>query len=209
MYPGEVPPDLQRLSMIEEILIDKIRGGQTAYSGNVINFKQDICRLFNSLPPTPEQVNAVVLGVKNTPSGLACLRVRADVVRKALIWLKANNRYYRDIIIDQIQLNNLPSDGSYESFLQSFDDENSEETSDQTEQNLITESCFPQFENTNQDQEISQALRQFYWPNLKESAINEFSTEGIIAQAFPTLFPFGNADLNYPRKKKISPLRYF
>ena len=105
------------------ISLYKIRGGQTAYSGNVINFKQDVSRLFNSLPPTPNEINAIILGAKNTPSGLAYFRVRAQVVRKALIWLKANNRYYHDIIIDESEISNLPSDGSYESFLQTFEDE--------------------------------------------------------------------------------------
>jgi len=33
------------------------------------------------------------------------------------------------------------------------------------------------------------------WPTVGEKPVNEFTTEGYIAMAFPTLFPNGSADL--------------
>lgn len=32
------------------------------------------------------------------------------------------------------------------------------------------------------------------WPNIGDQAINEFRTQGLAAQAFPTLFPYGTGD---------------
>lgn len=51
---------------------------------------------------------------------------------------------------------------------------------------------------------------EWTWPQIGCSPINEFTTEGYIARAFPTLFPTGIADLRSPRPtKKVKPNAYF
>ena len=47
------------------------------------------------------------------------------------------------------------------------------------------------------------------WPEIGQTPINEFTTQGYIACAFPTLFPFGSADLRTPRLKKVDANPYF
>jgi hypothetical protein len=39
------------------------------------------------------------------------------------------------------------------------------------------------------------AAQPIRWPTQGETPINEYNTEGYIAMAFPTLFPYGRADL--------------
>ena len=47
------------------------------------------------------------------------------------------------------------------------------------------------------------------WPIIGESPINEFTSEGYIAKAFPILFPTGDADLRSPRIHDVTPNQYF
>ena len=213
MDPAPVPDVLRNLTMIEEILIArvhpvislyKIRGNQTAYSGNVINFKQDITHLFSSLPPYPSDINAVVFACRNTPHGVIEFRVRSQVVRNALHWLKQNHRYYYDIVIDEEALSQLPDDGDYASFLPNLDEDDFV-----PEDDTVSESFFPKIGQLDQQTVIDERLGKIEWPQTDSSPIDEFKTEGYITQAFPTLFPFGKADLNYPRQHKVSFNDYF
>ena len=57
--PGIVPPQLEGLTQIEEMLITRVchimsihrkHGGQRGYKGHVLNLSQDIQSFFNSLP---------------------------------------------------------------------------------------------------------------------------------------------------------------
>ena len=55
-------------------------------------------------------------------------------------------------------------------------------------------------------------IRQLFnlpYPTTSTLPINEFTHEGFIARAFPTLFPFGRADLNQEREKKVTIVEYF
>ena len=47
------------------------------------------------------------------------------------------------------------------------------------------------------------------WPEIEGSPINEFQTPGYIARAFPTLYPYGKADLRSERIRDIKPAKYF
>ena len=55
----------------------------------------------------------------------------------------------------------------------------------------------------------SNQLEVVNWPEISGTPISEFTTEGYVAMAFPTLFPFGDADLRQPRRKTIKPVDYF
>ena len=46
-------------------------------------------------------------------------------------------------------------------------------------------------------------------PHIGDKPISEFTTEGYISRAFPTLFPFGKADLHSPRLHQVRPNPYF
>lgn len=219
MKIGTVPDCLQGLTTIEEILISKVHpivsfykigGNQLAYkySGNVINFRQDIRSQLESFPPSPADLNAIILAKRNTPSGIIEFKVRAQKVEEALIWLRANN-IYADIEINEREIQSLPEDGDYSQLLRNLNME--EETQIEGEATgSITESFFPNIAQVQQDAAIFEVIYGgLQWPATDSVAINEFNTEGYICQAFPTLFPHGIGDINYPRLIKMSPNAYF
>ena len=47
------------------------------------------------------------------------------------------------------------------------------------------------------------------WPEITNTPINEFRTEGYISCAFPTLFPTGAGDFNQPRLHTVTIGNYF
>ncbi|CAG8721900.1 10501_t:CDS:2, partial [Racocetra fulgida] len=109
-HPGDVPEELQGLTKIEEMLIAQVFpvmvvyrlcGGQHGYRGNVINFPQDI-----------EEFTT-------------------HKIIRALSWLKENNQYYSEIVIDNKNLNCLSENSFIDNQFQinqlkdnDFDEEN-------------------------------------------------------------------------------------
>src|SRR6185436_3185858 len=128
MDPGEVPEELQGLTEIEEMLIARVfpvmsvyrlRGGQHGYRGNVINFPQNVKEFATHLPQSPLQLDVLIVrrnSVNN--SEFRDFRVRCSKITRALYWLKKNNCYYKDIIIDNEILKSLPVDGFVDNQLQ-------------------------------------------------------------------------------------------
>ena len=102
MDPGDVPEELKGLTEIEEMLIAQtfpigsvyyLRGGQYAYSGNVINFPQDIGEFVSHLSRHPSTLDTLVVRHHSAERSTSFrdFTVRHDKVRKALCWLKENN----------------------------------------------------------------------------------------------------------------------
>ncbi|PKC07493.1 hypothetical protein RhiirA5_237078, partial [Rhizophagus irregularis] len=94
-------------------------GDQYAYSGNVINFPQDIGEFVFRLPRHPSTLDTLIVCRSSAESSTSFrdFTVRRDKVRKALCWLKRNNQYYADIIIDDNVLRTLPDEGSIDDLL--------------------------------------------------------------------------------------------
>ncbi|KAL5727616.1 hypothetical protein ACHQM5_000795 [Ranunculus cassubicifolius] len=120
MNPGKVPIELSRLSNLESILIARIhpmmsvyrvKGQQYKYSGNVINFAQDVNMVANVLPCRPADLSALLIVKRTGPNAEKEFVVRREYVRQALLWLKDNHRYYRDISIDITIVEELPENG--------------------------------------------------------------------------------------------------
>src|SRR4051812_1917964 len=106
MDPGDVPEELKGLTDIEEMLIAQVftvmsiyrlRGGQTGYKGNVINFPQNIQEFTTRLPwhPLSLEILLVQRQSENDPTGFSDFHVHRDRVANALLWLKENNQYYK------------------------------------------------------------------------------------------------------------------
>lgn len=112
-------------------------------------------------------------------------------------------------------MNQLPADGDILSLFPNLNI-TVNEASDSTREldNLIDASCYPNMPalemsslirrnieransdaNTEDDNDFD--LRE--WPNIESTPINEFTTEGFICMAFPTLFTYGIGDLNSRR----------
>src|SRR5277367_2924337 len=129
MDPEEVPEELKNLSEIEEMLIARVfpvmsvyrlRGGQHGYCGNVINFPQDVEEFANRLSRHPSLLDVLVVRRQsaNNSATYRDFKVRQVKVTRALFWLKKNNCYYSDIVIDNEVLQSLPIDGPIDDRLQ-------------------------------------------------------------------------------------------
>lgn len=224
MDPGDQPIELQGLSMVEEqpiarvhpvMSVYKINGQQYGYSGQVINFPQDVNDIATKLPHTVSLLTSMIVVRKEKAGQYADFRVDRFRVQRALIYLKTNNIFYRDIDIEI--LNDLPIEGNMfnelHSSISNIDSEFSEfdpseeilgVTSTDAPYSAATVSRRSQIENALNDDSLI-----IPWPNMSPEPVNEFTTAGYIAMAFPTLFPTGSADLRSPRQVNVLPSEYF
>ncbi|PKK75534.1 hypothetical protein RhiirC2_863195 [Rhizophagus irregularis] len=215
MDPGEVPDELRDLTEIEEMLV-ALRGGQHGYRGNVINFPQDVQEFASKLPRHPSLLDVLVIRRQSASNAEAFrdFKVRRDKVTQALIWLKQNNRYYADVIIDHEILRSLPINGTIDDQLQ---DINEDVDYDENEDDVITRTFVPLPPSANREDtairntldRIQNENHPIMWPQINGNPVNEFQTPGYIACAFPTLYPTGSADLRAERIKDIKPAEYF
>ena len=233
MDPGTVPPVLQGLTQVEEMLISsvipmmsvyKLPHGQIGYGGHIINLPQDVSRFVSTLPRHPSDLDLIVVR-KATASGThKDFRVRRSRVQHALQWLIKNNSYYSATVLDNTVLAELPEDGDLPSpSVVTLADETEDcNSSDQTASDLsttdLTGGSFVPLTHrqvTEQDT-IQQAVSERHaqtplltWPQLTNSPLNEFTSEGYMTCAFPTLFPTGTADFTAPRLRRVTIGNYF
>ena len=120
MNLGALPEELQGLTDIEEMLIARAcpimcvyrkHGGQRGYKGHVLNLPQDIQGFLNRLPPNVTQLPYLIIRRHGTDNTHRDCRVRRQKVLQAITWLKENNPFYADIVIDYESLERLPEDG--------------------------------------------------------------------------------------------------
>lgn len=120
MDPGEVPACLEGLTQIEEMLIARCcpimtvyrkHGGQRGYTGHVLNLPQDIQQFLNKLPPPINELPILQISRQGANNTEATFRVRRDKIMQALLWLKTNNKYYHNIVIDMNNISCLPTNG--------------------------------------------------------------------------------------------------
>jgi len=228
MNPGDLPVELQGLTEIEEMLIAQIfpvisvyclRGGQYAYKGNVINFPQDVHEFTTRLPRHPSSLDVLVVRRQSASrSTFRDFNVRRNKIAQTLSWLKLNNRYYSDIVIDNEVLQSLPNNGPIDDYLPKVqrNDDHSNDDENETE-DIVTHNFVPLAPSSHrEDEAINEALARMHakitpivWPNIDCSPVNEFHTPEYITRAFPTLYPYGNADLRAERVRDIKPAEYF
>ncbi|XP_012146256.2 uncharacterized protein LOC105663231 [Megachile rotundata] len=216
MDPGEVPQELVGLTYIEQMLIArihpvvslyKIRGAQYAYTGNVINFRQDISRLAKDLPHRPSDLPSTIVFNRDTSRGFVKFRASASKLRTALIWLKANNPFYADITISENNLSVIPENGDISGQLAQLTVDSTEQNDDNEESN-IDDSYIPLLHHLDQEAVLNREIHMRY-PSTESEPINEFPTEGYVIIAFPTLFPYGTCDLLNPNRREVSFDCYF
>ena len=220
MDPGSVPSCLGGMTQIEEMLtaracpimtVYRKHGGQRGYQGHVLNLPQNIQQFLKKLPAPIASLSILIIKRVGAENTTAEFRVRRQKALSALLWLKHNNRFYHDIDIDQVTIASLPQDG-IPTELQQIDTDRDEDSV----------SALPQ--GPPLDTQIMEKLKsvkptRFYlchrgfkekrilsvnlllaptsligWPELGQRGINEFCTEGLATQVFPTLFPFGKGD---------------
>ncbi|KAJ7572178.1 hypothetical protein C8J56DRAFT_1009200 [Mycena floridula] len=95
------------------------KNAQRGVKGHIIIYPQKPSALANSLPPSIEEITSpiCVIFVGSSPPTKEWLREKAyplavngGRVRRALLWLKKNNRLYKDIVINENVLQQLDND---------------------------------------------------------------------------------------------------
>ena len=202
--------------------IYRLPHGQYGYSGHVLNLPQDVASFTNNLPRSPSQLDVIIVRKEGATGSHKDFRVRRSVVLRALEWLIEHNIYYRNVTIDHSVLAQLPTDGdltNLPTMRVNYDEEEMPARDDdepydahlsstfvplpvrgQTEQQVIRQSVIQQ--NQSSTPTVS-------WPSSCGNPINEFTTEGYISCAFPTLFPTGAADFVAPRQHSVTVGNYF
>ena len=134
MQRGEIPAELAVLTFVEQVAIArvhpmvsvyKLKFGQLGYSGQVISFPQNVNSLATSLPLSIDQISQFVILRRGGDFNHRDFYVNRENVRRALIWLQHNNRYYADIQINNQNLANFPAGGNvYQDLVNSQNAEN-------------------------------------------------------------------------------------
>lgn len=223
MIPSPVPPELQGLSQVEEMLIARALpimrvyikpGGQRGYSGHCINLPQNVKELASSLPRYPKDLSVIIVKMKGRNDTFKYVIVRRQKVHDALLWLAQNNPHYADVEIDELALNSLPDNGVSTDLLtvetedHILSDENIDfdlgpPTDNHSEDTVYNESTdMSSFLPVGQQQEQElNAVRtqlsgndQMSWPSVDDQPINEYQTQFLATMAFPTPFPDGKGD---------------
>ena len=240
MDPGSVPPQLQGLTQTEEMLIARcntimrvlhLKGGQLGYGGHIVNVAQDVTTFAATLPRLAADVPIIIIRREGQEPGQhKDLHVRRAHVQQALLFLKDNNPYYRDIVLDETALSQLPEDGQLRGLRTTISGGDSERDlgprgegeGEEVDTPEDTESFMaPAGKTMLEDRAIEAALRGqarraresgadvpvIAWPDMEETALNEFKTAGLASMAFPALFPWGTGDPTDPaRSRSVKPI---
>lgn len=198
--------------------IYRLPHGQYAYSGHVINMPQDITTFVNSLPRTPSSLDVLIVQREGAAASHKDFNVRRSVVLSALQWLVANNIFYREVTIDNLALAHLPIDGNLTPTLStvnisSGEDVDTNPSQDVDNSDYLANSFIPlPLQGVTEQEAIQRSVDgsgPVRWPSTSGNAINEFTTEGYMSCAFPSLFPTGAADFISPRQRSVTIGGYF
>ena len=202
--------------------------GQYVYSGHVINLPQDVASFVNSLPRLPGELDVIVVRKEGASDSHRNFCVRKSVVLVALQWLIINNKYYHSVHINHDALALLPEDGNLTALRSVTLNSTAEEQAMPSVQDVdpynahLPGSFVPSAARRLTEQEtIRQSVQErqsdqqpvatptLSWPPSGAIPINEFTTEGYMSCAFPTLFPTGDADFVAPRPLTVTIGNYF
>ena len=193
--------------------------GQYGYSGHILNLPQDVTTFVNNLPCSPADLDVIVVRKEGAAESHKDFRVRRSAVLNALQWLVRNNKYYHNVTINTTILAHLPVDGELTNLLtttlSSTDDEvenPSQDGEDPYTAHLRSTFVPLSTRGVTEQQAIQQSLshsQHINWPSTTGNPVNEFTTEGYISSAFPTLFPTGAGDFVAPRQRTITVGNYF
>jgi hypothetical protein len=129
MMRAPVPPELSQLSIVEKLLVSRLvpmmrvttlKEGGRCLNGTTIAFHQPVAELAKALPRRLADTGFlfVVRGLVSEADKMQVSehtkvwRVRRSLVYTALIWLLNNCPPYREVVIEQQNLERLPAVGS-------------------------------------------------------------------------------------------------
>ncbi len=209
MIPSPIPPELQGLTQVEEMLIARALpimrvyikpGGQRGYSGHCINLPQNVTELVTSLLRYPKDLAIIIAKVKGRDNTFKDVTVRKQKVHNALIWLININPLPENGVPPDLMSvetdDDMVSNGNCSADVGPPTDNPSEDIvyNDSTEMS----SFLPVGEQ--QQQEIETVRNQLsgnepmQWPSVENEPLNEYQVSHLATMAFPTLFPDAKAD---------------
>ena len=246
----ELPEELSSLRPGECLLIQQIsvyiplfhiKEGQTGIQGNVCAFFQAIDEICKVLPRTNKDVNFIKVikyfrNKLNHTEGTKTFMIRRNYVIRALIWLKKYNVEYKDITIDESNLNWMGDEEEKEllteqTLYEEYDNEETDLGPSQTQifneeegQHLFKSYAMVSDNNIGlpkqKDKEITDKIKQsidkstkgneINFPYVSEEPIDEFDENiKLFCKAFPWLYPGGIGDFNEFSNQSITLQNYF
>ena len=166
------------------------------------------------------------------PNGYIDFRVRRREIERWLIFLKNHSLPYHDIEISRENLNVLPESGTVGDRLPQIEEQAAEELENRSnlnlddddddvpQQNLGPEQGGASGAMANEDSvhigymgesperlqngSVNEQIRQevMHWAGQATAPLNDFRTQNLQAMAFPTLFPYGVADVTRQTRNK-------
>jgi len=234
-YCGIVPECLRNLTAIEEILLSqyqlkakifKIYGhyyeSQLKIVGNVISFQQSMDQLLKCLPDTNQlkSIRVIFVGSKLKKSDLQRIfHVRKEKIKKALVWLQKNNPLYKDILIDEFEINKLPENDIPNDVI--FDiiekDLNNEESNNNLDNiNLddyihLDKAEYQDFftsviinSNEPNEKDLKEQINDIIYVKRGKIPIQEFNNKNYLLGNYPCLYPYGIGSFSSFKIDKIS-----
>lgn len=226
--PGDMPDHniykLPELTAIEEMLISVVhvnievrqyRGQQYRYQGHVCHFmRHDLGKMYEKLPLLPKELDIVILKPANhtTNAGLQRqftkdYKVRRKCIRVWLEFLIRHHPGYKDVVIDNVSLSQLPENGDVEAQLSTqvlaaidedmtteqiqaiLDDRDDEDQEIAAVPNLLGD--LGEVDRLRQDANIPHLTN----PGFRATPLSEYNkTQPLLSLAFPLLFPSGKAE---------------
>lgn len=215
-----------------------IKGGQNKYAGHCCNFVRHNANLLAKVPILPENLDILIVRPKprnNEPiDNSLATHPSFHVNRKRMldtlrVLEKSHPSYINQNIIDYEAINNLPEDGSIFDRLWSVEESTiqrvgsdqgpqaaaGEEGEDGNNVNMVSEGFVPDVTGSrNEIDEIRSQLDMMddtlTMPSMRGTPINEHDTNiQYFIDAFPTLYPTGEADLRARRCHAVTTEDYF
>ena len=227
----DVPSELSTLRIGEKILIQMIsvfvpihhlKAGQTGMKGHVCAFPQRIDQVCYTLPRMPQDVSLIrVIKKYKDSDGIVDTKtfsIRKEKVLTALRWLKVHNQQYRNIVIEESNLEwmtqeeqQLPSRSIHQKDTDGIDlgpaplqTEHDSQT-DETVIGALREEYDTAPKTSNEDviNEINKSIKSSSAPNaidfpfVSAQPVCEYANDTFLFErAFPWLFPGGTGGYN-------------
>ena len=238
----DVPRELGSLRDCEKMLIQilnthvpahHMKYGVIGVKGHVCAFPQDVVSVCKILPRLPKDCN-VVRYIKETKSrvvgetSVKIFKIRRQKVVAALVWLKKYHIGYKDITIEESNLDWMGTSAEEELPIEAdieIDDKETEMEDlgpspdiniapvEECEANHVHNGVLAEDSPiiaSEEDRVIAEAIERtntdggivLNWPSVGEKAVSEMTEEKIFTLAFPWLFPGGIGDFKDSRKNK-------
>jgi len=219
--------------MTEQLLISPIlpgcftfylKGGQRASKGHCYLHFQDVETFAASLPRSLDSLEILIVRKphRNNSTLYRDFLVRRQYVLQAIQCLIDQHRYYPKVIRKN-DAKHLPMDTNVFYQMPTVDmvaedadleaDPNPNHTKDAPFEQYTRSFVPGRFHSRSESEIIKSDLKKAagitQWPSVESAHVDEYTTEGYITMAFPTLFPTGEGDYLRPRPINIKPWEYF